>query len=199
MSGGRKLITLAAVGFMVFVCVGAGASPSEEERARQLGSNAATELQRVLKSELMSAIQEGGPGQAIRVCSQKALLLTQSIPRLMDVPSMTVKRTSLRCRNEMNRPDHLETKILKEMEARLQAQEAVEPVLRLENKVYHYFEPIRTAGVCLTCHGQEEKMPENIKQTLNTLYPQDQARGYSAGEFRGVIHVTIPQEVVAEP
>ncbi len=199
MSSRRKLKTLTVVGLMVVVCAGAAASPSEEERARQLGSNAATELQKVLRSELMAAIQEGGPGQAIRVCSQKALLLTQSIPRLMDVPSMTVKRTSLRWRNEMNRPDDLETKILKEMEARLQAQEALEPVLRLENKAYHYFEPIRTAGVCLTCHGPEEKMPENIKQTLNTLYPQDQARGYNAGEFRGVIHVTIPREVVAEP
>lgn len=187
------------VGVLAAVCLGAAETAPQEERARQLGANAAAELQRVLKSELTSAMQGGGAGQAIRVCAQKALLLTQSIPRLMDVPSMTVKRTSLRWRNEMNRPDALETKVLHEMEARAQAQEPLEPVLRLQNKTYHYFEPIRTAGLCLTCHGSEDKMPENVKQTLNTLYPGDRARGYAAGEFRGVIHVTIPQAEVAEP
>lgn len=195
-SKGQRLVV---VGLLAAVCLGAAETAPQEELARQLGANAASELQRVLKSELTSAIQAGGPGQAIRVCAQKALLLTQSIPRLMDVPSMTVKRTSLRWRNEMNRPDAIEAKVLREMEARAQAQEPLEAVLRLHNKTYHYFEPIRTTGLCLTCHGLEEKMPENVRQALDTLYPGDRARGYAAGEFRGVIHVSIPQAVVAEP
>lgn len=181
------------------VFLGASENIPTEEKARQLGANAAAELQRVLKEELSAAMQGGGLGQAIRVCSQKALLLTRDIPQRMQLPTMTLKRTSLRWRNEMNRPDAFEEKILTDLEARVKAEAPLEPVLLLQNKAYHYFEPIRTAGLCLTCHGPEEKMPENVKNALDALYPGDRARGYAAGDFRGVIHVIIPQEVLAEP
>lgn len=187
------------LGFVAVVALGAAESVPQDEKARQLGANAAAELQRVLKEELTAAIQAGGPGQAIRVCSQKALLLTRDIPQKMELPVMTIKRTSLRWRNEMNRPDAFEEKILTDLEARVKAEAPMEPVLLLQNKAYHYFEPIRTGGFCLTCHGSEEKMPENVRNALNALYPADRARGYAAGDFRGVIHVTIPQEVLAEP
>ncbi len=187
------------LGFVAVVTLGAAESVPQDEKARQLGANAAAELQRVLKEELTAALQAGGPGQAIRVCSQKALLLTRDIPQKMELPAMTIKRTSLRWRNEMNRPDAFEEKILTDLEARVKAEAPMEPVLLLQNKAYHYFEPIRTGGLCLTCHGSEEKMPENVRNALNALYPGDRARGYGAGDFRGVIHVTIPQEVLAEP
>ncbi len=187
------------MGFVVVVCLGAADTVPLEERARQLGANAAAELQRVLKDELSAAVQGGGPGQAIRVCSQKALLLTRDIPQRMELPMMTIKRTSLRWRNETNRPDAFEEKILVDLEARVKADAPLEPVLLFQNKAYHYFEPIRTTGMCLTCHGSEEKMPENVKSALDVLYPGDRARGYAAGDFRGVIHVTIPQEVLSEP
>lgn len=196
--GGRTKKFL-VMGFVVGVCLGAAETVPLEERARQLGANAAAELQRVLRDELRAAMQGGGPGQAIRVCSQKALLLTRDIPQRMELPTMTIKRTSLRWRNETNRPDAFEEKILNELETRVKAEATLEPVLLLQNKAYHYFEPIRTTGLCLTCHGPEEKMPENVKSALDALYPGDRARGYAAGDFRGVIHVTIPQEVLAEP
>lgn len=190
---------LLVLGFVAVGTLGAAESVPQDEKARQLGANAAAELQRVLKEELTAALQAWGPGQAIRVCSQKALLLTRDIPQKMELPAMTIKRTSLRWRNEMNRPDAFEEKILTDLEARVKAEVPMEPVLVLQNKAYHYFEPIRIGGLCLTCHGSEEKMPENVRNTLNALYPGDRARGYAAGDFRGVIHVTIPQEVLAEP
>lgn len=189
------------VGLLVLasLCLGSAEGVTPEEKARQLGANAAAELQKVLRSELAAAMQSGGPGQAIRVCSQKALLLTADIPRLMEIPTMTVKRTSLRWRNEMNRPDALETKVLQDMDAASREDAPLQPVMFVQSTTYHYFEPIRIVGMCLTCHGPEEKMPENIKATLDTLYPGDRARGYAPGEFRGVIHVTIPREEVAGP
>ncbi len=77
---------------------------------------------------------------------------------------MTIKRTSVRWRNEMNRPDAFEERILADLEARVKAEAPLEPLLIVQNKAYHYFEPIRTVGLCLTCHGPEEKMPENVKK-----------------------------------
>lgn len=196
---GGRLKTFLMMGFVLGVCLGASESVPQEEKARQLGANAAAELQRVLKAELSAAMQGGGPGQAIRVCAQKALLLTRDIPQRMELPALTIKRTSVRWRNEMNRPDAFEERILADLEARVKAEAPLEPLLIVQNKAYHYFEPIRTVGLCLTCHGPEEKMPENVKSALDTLYPGDRARGYAAGDFRGVIHVTIPLELLAEP
>jgi hypothetical protein len=35
------------------------------------------------------------------------------------------------------------------------------------------------------CHGPSESLAPDIKEKLATLYPQDQATGFSEGELRG--------------
>lgn len=50
-----------------------------------------------------------------------------------------------------------------------------------------YAEPITVEPVCLTCHGVE--LDDAIAAQLAALYPEDQATGFSAGDFRGVFWV----------
>ncbi len=43
---------------------------------------------------------------------------------------------------------------------------------------------------CLACHGG--KIQIKVTETLDKLYPQDQARGYKAGDIRGAFTITQP-------
>ena len=49
--------------------------------------------------------------------------------------------------------------------------------------VYRYMQAIPTAQMCLNCHGSELSGP--VKESLQALYPQDQATGFRAGDLRG--------------
>ncbi|MBW2376809.1 MAG: DUF3365 domain-containing protein [Deltaproteobacteria bacterium] len=46
--------------------------------------------------------------------------------------------------------------------------------------------------LCVTCHGAE--LPPDLRARLAELYPEDQATGYAAGDFRGVFWVELPRE-----
>lgn len=43
---------------------------------------------------------------------------------------------------------------------------------------------------CLACHGEALAAP--VAAAIDALYPQDEARGYRAGELRGAFTITWP-------
>ena len=49
-----------------------------------------------------------------------------------------------------------------------------------------------TQGLCLNCHGSEDKMAPEVKARLSELYPNDKATGYSEGQIRGALTVKRP-------
>ena len=54
---------------------------------------------------------------------------------------------------------------------------------KTEDGTFRYMKAIPTGGVCLACHG--EKIAQPIAAKLDSLYPDDQARGFKQGELRG--------------
>lgn len=171
-----------------------------QKQAAEIGEEAARQLVVSLKSELQKAMKEGGPLNAVDYCNTKAIPLTREVESQLS-RGMQIKRTSLKVRNPANTPDSLERAILKEMEVQF-AQDDTLPNYRLiqqrEQKanVYHYFKPMKTAGLCLSCHGDKGQMSDELVNLLEERYPNDRATGYQEGDLRGVIHVTIPEAVV---
>ena len=53
---------------------------------------------------------------------------------------------------------------------------------------YHVF----LGDLCLQCHGKPELMALEVKEALAEKYPGDLATGYEAGDFRGVVRVSVP-------
>jgi hypothetical protein len=43
----------------------------------------------------------------------------------------------------------------------------------------------------INCHGNYQNIDNNVKQELKKLYPDDQAVGYSIGQFRDLIRISI--------
>ncbi|VAX09123.1 Cytochrome c family protein [hydrothermal vent metagenome] len=147
-----------------------------------------------LKGQLKAALKEGGPVKALNVCntSAPAIAMVQSKKH-----GWKIGRTSLKLRNPDNAPDAWEKAVLEKFEARKTAGEDPKKIEHYEvvtqdgKQLFRYMKAIPTAEKpCLACHG--EKIQPKVLETLDKLYPQDQARGFKAGDIRGAFTITQP-------
>lgn len=150
----------------------------------KLGNEIADTVQAMLKTNLMKAMQEGGPVHAVGFCNTKAMELT-------DVYSLKyntdVKRVSDRNRNPKNAADEKELEVLADFRQTLEAGQPLSPKIAIDAEGRkHYYAPIFTGGVCLTCHGDANNMRAELVSTIDSLYPNDKAKGYVVEELRGL-------------
>jgi hypothetical protein len=177
---------------LITICPG-GVTWADEEVDHNLSEaqKLAREFNARLRGKLELAMAEGGPLHAIDVCRTHAPGIAE---RLME-QHITVKRTSLGLRNPANAPDPWEKRILEFFD---QEQAAGADVADLEHyalfrhedgDVFRYTRAIPTGPVCLVCHG--ENIAPDLAQAIDALYPADAARGYKAGQVRGMVSITI--------
>lgn len=147
-----------------------------------------------LKGELQGAIKTGGPVSAISICQERAPAIAKA---LSDKTGWEVGRTSLKLRNpELNSPDAWERAVLMEFEKRALAGEDVktmaysETVNTGQGQRYRFMKAIPTGEVCLLCHGAN--ISPDIAEAIDQAYPQDQAKGYAAGDVRGAFTLSKP-------
>ncbi len=147
-----------------------------------------------LKGNLQAAMKSGGPLKAVEVCKQVSPVITAEQSNARGVE---IRRTSLKLRNPDNAPDAWERKILESFEARKTAGEDVRKIdhherVVIEGKpVFRYMKAIPTAEKpCTICHGKS--ISPELKAALDKAYPNDQARGFAAGDIRGAFSVIKP-------
>ncbi len=134
-----------------------------------------------LQSSLRQAIKEGGPVNAISVCSDMA-------PEITDATrdgELWLRRVGTRVRNaELGTPTARERELLGRMT--LSDKEHVYET----DDTFHYMQGIFIdRGVCVMCHGPEEQIPREVKTALAQNYPDDKAIGYEQGDLRGAFVV----------
>jgi len=143
-----------------------------------------------LKGELGKGMKAGGPVAAVGVCNTRApeIAATYSAQTGWDVG-----RTSLKLRNPANAPDAWEAEVLRQFEERRAKGEAPDTLAYAEivdeggERHFRFMKgivmPPADKMPCLKCHG-ENIDPATIA-VLDQFYPQDEARGYKAGQLRG--------------
>lgn len=145
---------------------------------------------KALKSELVTAMQSGGPVAAIEVCNLRAPGIAEAIALEQ---GLDIYRVSLKNRNLENAPTEWQTHVLKEFEMRMEGGEAAGSLTWSETagegneKEFRFMKAIPTAAVCLACHGESLAAP--VADRLSELYPEDKATGYSEGDIRGAFVV----------
>lgn len=158
------------------------------EEARQISAELGQQLQELLGKELAA----GGFTGAVRVCSETALKTTEDFSARK---GRYVRRVTLKNRNPAHKPDDYERARLVEFD-RLNEQREL-PAEHFEvaadggQEVLCYMKPVKTGGVCLTCHGPSDGIPAEVKAILAERYPDDLAIGYQANQVRGAISVRI--------
>jgi hypothetical protein len=154
----------------------------------QAGDDPATRGESLLapfKAELKSALMEGmkeGPATAIEVCREDA----PGIAAALSVDGMLMGRSSHKLRNPDNAAPEWLAPII---DAYASSEGELAPVVvKLEDGRHGYAEPIRIQPLCLTCHGTA--VHADVADRIEALYPDDQATGFSEGDFRGVFWVS---------
>lgn len=143
-----------------------------------------------LKSELIAAMQAGGPVNALNVCNAEAMPITAAIA---EEKNADVFRVSLKNRNPDNVPNDWQSKVLKDFDARaangedIATMASVEIIEDNDKTQLRFMKALPTEGACLACHGGQ--IGTDVQAKLNELYPEDKATGYSLGEVRGAIVV----------
>ena len=161
--------------------------PEALQRAEQAADALGAELMETLTAELM----DGGPVQALRVCSEVA----QGIATAHSHDGVVVRRVSHKVRNPADTPDAYEREVLERFAARLENGQSLEASVEVvENdgqRTLRYLRPIRIMEPCLNCHGGREQMEPELVSVLDERYPNDAATGYREGDLRGAISVSV--------
>ncbi len=213
----RQALTLTAFGLLTAFCLGCSQEESATEtppvsgpveEAPQIagdgaavptlltrGQEAAQTLVANLGTQLKAAMEAGGPMAAVGVCKNIAMPLTDATSESFE--GLSIRRTSLKVRNPQNAPDALDRQVLE----RLQAQAAagkLSPDGFMETPASggapRFYKPLIVQELCLNCHGSHETMKPELVTLLEKEYAEDQAHGYQAGDFRGVIRVEFEAE-----
>lgn len=103
-----------------------------------------------------------------------------------------IKQTSLRYRNEENKPDLFEEKILRKMEEDPTIKEYWADDVFDGKRVERYLYPLYVTKDCLLCHGPREKAPPVVRDYYDAGYD------YQLGEIRGAFSVIIPKEIAEQ-
>jgi len=144
-----------------------------------------------LKAELTTAMQAGGPLNAIEVCNARAPAIAAAVSLEQ---GMSVSRVSLRNRNPENAPNEWQSAVLREFETRRAAGENPEALSWQEwadadgGQEFRFMKAIPTAPLCLACHGEALAAP--VADRIGELYPADKATGFREGDIRGAFVVT---------
>jgi hypothetical protein len=165
--------------------------PATVPELNTVGQNSSNRLVVALKGKVIEAIGQGGVANAISVCSEQGLFLTDSIAR-KSPPVIEIKRTSHKYRNPKNAPDAIDREVL-DMFIREEVidQSKIFRVTAGDTMYYRYYRPLVVAGLCVSCHGKTEQMDGALLEKIDQTYPADLARGYDVGDFRGVVCVSI--------
>lgn len=137
-----------------------------------------------LKPALQAAMAEGGPVNAINVCAEKAPEIAR---RLSERSGWQIRRVSLKARNPNAVPDAWEKKVLELFDKAVVAGQSPQSLAHQEaiNGQFRFMKAQGVEPLCLNCHGSN--LADDVRQTLQALYPEDRATGYELGQIRGAI------------
>lgn len=168
--------------------------PVHEQTATVMGGAAADQLTGTLIAHLTAALDSAGAAGAIDFCATEASVLTAGAAP----EGVEIKRTTHRTRNPANAPDSLEVLALEYFESQLDATGALPTSwIQAEGDVaLRYYRPLVVNQLCVQCHGPMEALSPEVLEILGERYPQDRATGYLPGDFRGLIRVRVPRNLL---
>lgn len=184
-----KTLFAATLALTAFSAIANDAALIEETRKTALA------IPPKLLQMVQEEIEKGDHHGAIAACNDKA-------PKMAAAASQNtgwaIRRVSLKNRNPKAVPDAWERAALEDFDRRRAAGESgatlekAEIVSEGDKRVLRYMKALPTQGICLNCHGAEDKLKPEVKARLAELYPNDKATGYSEGQIRGALTVKRP-------
>jgi len=139
-----------------------------------------------LSGQLSGAMQKGGVQNAVAYCNIKANPIMDSLSQAHQV---TISRVTLRPRNPENLSDDNESEILSDFLKMQDLGKSLQPFIEsASGEQVIFYAPITIISpLCLNCHGTPgSEISTEDYELIKSLYPDDQATGYSMNELRGM-------------
>lgn len=155
------------------ISIVAEAVPSDAEKAKLLAAKDA--LFQRLSGRLQEVMFSQGPSDAIEVCRDEAAAIAHEVG---EEKRVRIGRTSHRLRSPKNQPPMWAEELV---EKRTDAPTFV----KLSNSHAAALLPIKLQSQCLTCHGPQAGMAQDVRNKLVKHYPQDRATEFKEGDLRG--------------
>lgn len=157
---------------------------ADEVTYLRLGNEIIDTVGNTLKSNLMKAMKENGPVNAVRFCNTEAMALTAVYSERYNTD---VKRVSDLNRNPHNEANATELSVMADFsDLQKQGQPVLPKVVIDADGKKNFYAPIFMGAPCLTCHGAKENMQPELVAAIDSLYPNDKAKNYSIDELRGL-------------
>ena len=147
--------------------------------------NVLTETAKQYKNTLIQGLQYNNLKKALKYCNKEVEQLVSKD----NEKGFTIKRVSLRPRNNNNYPNIYEKEILEKFnklslkDNKSLALEHSDIIKDENNNKFVYVKAIRIKEVCLNCHGSN--ISSDIKKEIQKLYPDDKAINYKLNDIRG--------------
>ena len=189
----KKITLIILVSLFAFACGDSKTSKVNPDDYKSELRTHAKEFMTELKTVLQKNMKEGGPLQAVSVCSDTAQLLTQKYAKNNE---LTIRRVSLKNRNSNNIPNDFEESVLNDFESLFAAgkltdeTEVIKQVTENDIEMIKYMKPIFIDAPCLLCHGQQSEILPQVAEIIKNNYPYDKATGYKIGDLRGAISIS---------
>ncbi len=175
----RSHLIVISAAFVLLSC-----SPKQEELDSELWISKGQQQLLPFKKQLMGALSSGmekGPEVAIEVCKLQAPAIAASVA----TENAIIGRTTTKTRNSDNAAKEWMKPLLDYYSNHPDEHES--KVVRIDKQTVGYVEPIFVKSMCLNCHGSE--IAPSIASQLDKDYPEDKAKGYSEGDFRGLFWI----------
>lgn len=165
-----------ACGLVALTACGPRGPTDAETTAR--AQAAISPFKKSLKDALMTELSKSPVG-AIDVCAEKAPALAKEASK----DGVRVGRSSAKLRNQANAPPPWVVPVIEEL-SKAPSGTAASRVVDLGEGKRGYAEAIWLDAPCLLCHGAS--IAPEVEAKIAQRYPKDAARGFEAGDFRGV-------------
>lgn len=177
-----------------------GCMPEREKFNSEPFLQKSTEVLAPLKKNLMSTLLEElehSAFKAVEVCKLEAPAIAKEAMSLAESKGVEIEgrryqvslgRSSHKLRNPKNAPKEWMQDYIKAFQGRADFVPEKEAVaFKISKTSVGYLEPIALGPICMTCHG--DTIDSELESFISEKYPEDQAIGFSPGEFRGVFWV----------
>ncbi len=151
------------------------------------GAEISEKLVKAITTKLNMEIQKNGLPGAINYCSLEAIPITDSISKMEQVE---ISRVSHKYRNPLNAANAREIEMIDEYISRHGKGELLTAQVVSEDGRLIYYSPIVLGSpMCLSCHGETEKIAIGVRDVLNEKYPDDKAVNFKFNEIRGMFKI----------
>jgi hypothetical protein len=170
-----------------------------EQAALERGGQIASKAQQTLAKHLMQAIGEGGFTNALSVCSDKAMPLTEAVA---EENLVSLRRITHQPRNPDDAASPEEMDLIRAFQTVIATSGEVPPPVVLDrdaDEIRFYSPIVLNNPLCLNCHGSvtSDIQPATLAM-IRELYPNDQATGFKFGELRGMWRIVFPRETLLD-